>query len=98
MISSIELNDNAKNLNVKEFYEIILLISIYQSYVILNHRNQAKTLDQEHHLYKDFFKIGERERVKLQEWLINAKRHLEIHNPVNCPSQSSDILVVSVII
>lgn len=96
MISSIELNDKTKNLDVNEFFQILLLVSIYQNYVILNERNNLESLNEEHHLYKDFFKISERERVNLKNWLINAKTYIEIHNPVNCAEQSSDVLMVCI--
>jgi hypothetical protein len=95
MILSIELNENAKSLEAEEISQIILLISIYQNYVLLNRQNSFESLEEEHHLYKDLFRIGDREREKFKDWLRNVKKYVEVQNPVDCPSRSSDVLMVS---
>ncbi len=95
MILSIELNENAKSLDAEEISQILLLISIYQNYVLLTRRNSFESLEEEHHLYKDLFRIGDREREKFKDWLSNVKKYIEVQNPVGCPSRSSDVLMVS---
>ncbi len=95
MILSIELNENAKSLDTEEISQILLLISIYQNYVLLNRRNNLESLEEEHHLYKDLFRNGDQEREKFKDWLSNATKFVKAQNPVDCPSRSSDVLTVS---
>jgi hypothetical protein len=92
---SIELNENAKSLDPEEIFQILLLISIYQNYVLLNRRNNLESLEEEHHLYKDLFRIGDREREKFKDWLSNVRKFVKAQNPVDCPSRSRDFLMVS---
>jgi hypothetical protein len=52
-------------------------------------------MEEEHHLYKDLFRIGDREREKFKDWLRNVTKFVKAQNPVACPSRSSDVLMVS---
>lgn len=88
MLDLVDAND--EDLDINEFYQLIHLISIYQSFVILT---KQKELNEEHHLFQDFFKINDNQREKLKNWLIRVKNVIEFRNPVG--KQNEDILMVS---
>lgn len=88
------INPYDQNMSVNDFFQLLLLLSIYQNHVILNKRNQAGNLSEEHHLFKDFFKVSDCDKEYLGNWLTNAKIHFERSNPAAC-TQSEDAIMVS---
>lgn len=71
-------------------FKLLLLISIYQNYVILN-----KDSPENHQVFQEFFRVSQHDREKLKEWLINVKNLIEVNNPMAKPNQSVDVLMVS---
>lgn len=80
-----------QSLDIGEFFKLLSLISIYQSHVLL--RNPEP--EEDHHVFADFFNVTHHDRVKLNDWLINAKTIFEMNNPVVRSNQNTDTLMVS---
>jgi len=81
-------NENLNDLTSEpsKLFQLLLLVSVYENYVILNKK--------EHETFQEFFKIsGSKERDKLKEWLNKVKTLLDVRYPVN--GTNTDILMVS---
>lgn len=78
------------NQDADSMFKLLLLISIYQNYVILNKENAEN-----HQVFQEFFRVTHNDREKLKSWLINVKALIEVNNPLVKPNQSSDVLMVS---
>lgn len=78
------------NQDSQSLFQLLLLISIYQNYVLLNKENSAN-----HQVFQDFFKVSHNDREKLREWLINVKHLIEVNNPLGKSNQTPDVLMVS---
>lgn len=90
LLSSEPFNGNE---DADSMFKLLLLISIYQNYVILN-----KDSPEDHQVFQEFFRVSPNassEREKLKNWLINVKALIEVNNPLTKPNQSSDVLMVS---
>lgn len=71
-------------------FKLLLLISIYQNYVLLNKENPEN-----HQVFQEFFRVSQHDREKLKSWLINVKNLIEANNPLGKSNQSADVLMVS---
>lgn len=71
-------------------FKLLLLISIYQNYVLLN-----KERPEHHQVFQEFFRVSQSDREKLKSWLINVKTLIEVNNPLANSNQSADVLMVS---
>lgn len=71
-------------------FQLLLLISIYQNYVLLN-----KESPESYQVFQDFFKVSNHDREKLKEWLLNVKHLIEVNNPLGNSNQTPDVLLVS---
>lgn len=87
LLSNEPFNDNQDS---NSLFQLLLLISIYQNYVLLNKENPAT-----HQVFQDFFKVSHHDREKLKEWLINMKHLIEVNNPLGKSNQTPDVLMVS---
>ena len=76
--------------DVDTTFKLLMLISIYQNYVLLN-----KEAPENHQVFKDFFKVTKSDREKLRSWLTNVKKLIEVNNPLGKSNQASDVLMVS---
>ena len=88
LLNNEPFNDNQ---DADSIFKLLLLISIYQNYVLLN-----KDSPEKHQVFQEFFKVSQNDREKLKDWLINVKTLIEVNNPLANPNQSSDVLMVSV--
>lgn len=78
-----------KEMELNEIFQLLLLISIYQSYVILNKNDSTS-----HEVFQDFFKVSKEDNEKLKAYLSKIKTFVEITHPVS-HNQNADSLMVS---
>lgn len=76
--------------DTNSMFKLMLLISIYQNYVLLN-----KAKPESHQIFQEFFRVSHHDREKLEGWLINVKNLIEVNNPLGKSNQSADVLMVS---
>jgi hypothetical protein len=70
-------------------FQLLLLISIYQSYVLRNNDN----LSDKHNVFHDVFKVSPHDLEKLKTYLSKMKTLIEIRYPVNS-NQNTDALML----
>lgn len=87
LLNNESFNDNQ---DVDSMFKLLLLISIYQNYVMLN-----KDSPEDHQVFQEFFKVSHHDREKLKSWLINVKSLIQKNHPLAKPNQNSDVLMVS---
>lgn len=80
-----DVDDTKMDLNA--IFQLSLLISIYQSYVLLNKDN----LSNNNNVFHDFFKVSPHDCVKLKAYLSKLKMLIEIRYT----NQNTDALMVS---
>lgn len=88
LLTTREPFDDSSDANA--MFKLLLLISIYQNYVLLN-----KEAPENHQVFQDFFRVAQNDREKLKSWLINVKTLIEVNNPLGKSNQSADVLMVS---
>lgn len=84
------LNNEQANSDVDSMFKLLLLINIYQNYVLLNKENPET-----HEVFQEFFKVSQHDRDKLKDYLVNVKTLIEVNNPVGKSNGNSDVLMVS---
>lgn len=89
LLSNEAFNNNQDS---NSMFQLLLLISIYQNYVLLNKENPVS-----HQVFQEFFKVSQKDREKLKEWLINMKHLIEVNNPLGKSNQTPDVLMVSAV-
>lgn len=87
LLNNESFNDNQ---DVDSMFKLLLLISIYQNYVMLN-----KDSPEDHQVFQEFFRVSHHDREKLKSWLINVKSLIQKNHPLAKPNQNSDVLMVS---
>lgn len=85
-----EKDVNSGEMELNATFQLLLLISIYQSYVLLNKDN----LSDNHNVFHDFFKVSPNDCEKLKTYLSKMKTLIEIRYPVST-NQNPDALMVS---
>lgn len=81
---------NNKDLDLNSIFQLLLLISIYQNYVILSKEEAASC----HDVFQDFFKVSPHDCEKLKTYLSKIRALMEVHFPVTS-NQNADALMVS---
>lgn len=89
-------SSEGKEYEFEKIFKLLMLISIYQNYVLLNNDPLPN-----HETFQEFFKVSssstcEKDLEKLKIYLINLKTLLERTNRV-CSKQNPDALMVSFI-
>lgn len=78
--------------DVDSMFKLLMLISLYQNYVILN-----KESPESHKIFQEFFRVSRHDLEKLKGWLTSVKKIIEVNNPLTKSNQSADVLMVSVV-
>lgn len=87
-------SSEGKEYEFEKIFKLLVLISIYQNYVLLN-----KDLLPSHEVFQEFFKVSssstnEKDLEKLKTYLMNLKTLMERSNRVSS-KQNTDALMVS---
>jgi maltooligosyltrehalose synthase len=82
--------DQNDEFDLRQLHRLLLLISIYQEFVIHNPED-ART----HEVFQDCFKVTPQDSEKLQTYLTKIKKWIEQTNPVN-DERNADALTVSI--
>jgi hypothetical protein len=72
---------NDEEIELEQVFHLLLLISIFQNYVLLN-----KNITRIHLVFREFFKVTPQEFEKLKSFLVNIKTLLEINDSANINS------------
>ncbi|KAG5678648.1 hypothetical protein PVAND_008304 [Polypedilum vanderplanki] len=79
---------NNKEIDINTIFQLLLLISIYQSYVLFNEESASS-----HQVFQDFFKVFPHDRERLKTHLSKIKSLVEIRYPVSW-KQTTDALML----
>lgn len=85
-----EKDIDCTEMEVNAMFQLLLLISIYQNYVLLNKDNLADN----HNVFHDVFRVTPSDVEKLKDYLSKMKMLVEIRYPVRT-NHNSDALMVS---
>lgn len=85
LLNNEPLKDNP---DTNSIFRLLMLISIYQNYVLLNKDNPEN-----HQIFQEFFRVTQSDREKMKSWLVNVKTLIEKNNP--CEKLNQNSLMVS---
>lgn len=89
LLHSHDREEKQQELNLSSTYQLLLLIFIYQNYVLLSKESACS-----HQVFQDVFKVSPHDCEKLRAYLLKMKALVELRFPVDS-MQDGDALMVS---